>query len=135
MDIKLIRQRRLEFLEEGVKYFLTDTRRRAVKSFNSFGTRCMYRTSSRVNCKKCFIGRHIPDRQYFTGLEGSSVTSKLLYVLPPDIQELGLGFLQSCQHLHDQERFWNKRSGMTELGKSEVSKIRERINKNMYELS
>lgn len=111
-----IRQRRKEFLDDLVQYYGYDTRRRSTK-----GQSCFYRLGKR----KCAIGRHISDQDYHISLENRSVSNSTIFEsLPRNIQELGVEFLGSIQNLHDVGRNWNKRSGLSKIGKDTVEEIR-----------
>lgn len=118
-----LQKQRLEFLEESIAYYSADTRRRAV-----VGDSCQYRTSNRKNCRKCMIGRHIPENKYRVLMEGQSVSSSVvLNSLPLEVSQLGETFLDDLQHFHDLSSNWNKRSGLTASGKDRIKYIKQRF--------
>lgn len=122
---KTIQEKRKEFLEEGIKYFSTDTRRRATKKrLDTKTIDCVYRTRLKSG-KCCFIVRHIPVEVYSSSIEniGLSYGNIVWRSLPSEIQYLGSAFLECCQELHDRDIYWNRRSGLTSLGKRETNRI------------
>lgn len=108
--MKILQEKRLEFIKEGVKFYSEDTSRRA---FDPIEEICKYRQGD----NKCMIGRHIPDDKYNENLEGHNIDDIVLRFLPKNIVELGIDFLEYCQSLHDTHIYWNKRKGLTKLGK------------------
>lgn len=113
---KTIEQRRLEFLEDTVKFYSEDVSRRAKD-----GDMCCYRTA---DGRACAIGRHISDDKTARDLGSAIVFSRRVFdALPKEIQELGQGFLSAVQDLHDGDIFWQE-GGLSEKGDEYVEKIK-----------
>lgn len=124
--MKTIEEKRLDFLEDTVKYYSEDVSRRAV--VNTVGIkecRCLYRTK---DGKKCAIGRFIPDEKYFSGMEGMCLSNYNLYEnIDKEIRNLNNhdgSFLKAIQTLHDIENFWSAK-GLTKEGKEKVISIKK----------
>lgn len=121
MNEAQIKTKRLEILEDTIKYYSEDITRRAVINDN-----CQYITK---DGKKCAIGRLIPnDKIELVRDETGTVYSligKLKYkgVLPEDILYLGMEFLRDLQSLHDGNGYWDK-NGLNEVGKNSVEIIK-----------
>lgn len=104
-----IKVKRLELLEDTVRYYSEDTKRRAVNNGN-----CKYITE---DGRKCAIGRLLPnDKIELLKDETSSVYTfiqreKYKNILPDNILALGIEFLRDIQYLHDTDKYW----GVNEL--------------------
>lgn len=88
---------RKQFLYDLIEFYSNNPR-----AIDSDGT-CKYR----LNGLKCAIGRYIPDSLYNPNIEGP-VNELPEGILPKEIEELGINFLEDCQSLHDQRQFWQK---------------------------
>jgi hypothetical protein len=114
-----IEERRLNFLNEKLGYFIEDPSRRAYNQ----ETGCMYWDKSTGN--KCLIGREIPEEKYNEQYEGNVVRSNEIFnLLPESIQGLGITFLCRCQGLHDEEAYWTD-TGLSERGLTKLADIKE----------
>ncbi len=117
-----MQQRRAEFLDEGVKYYSEDTKRRATNTLGG----CEYLTK---RGKKCFIGRHITDFSLLENLDlkahslDNSLWDGFCQVLPTNVIELGLRFLIDVQHLHDCSSYWGKK-GLSKEGIEALERIK-----------
>lgn len=101
--MKTIQERRLEFLEDTVKYYSEDVSRRAIDRSPGKKPPCQYKTR---DGRKCAIGRHILDEKYSSDLEGK-FAHQVLHTVKKEIAELGSNFLSYIQNLHDHEDNWD----------------------------
>ena len=119
-----IEDRRLNFLNEKLGYFIEDPSRRA---YNQKTESCMYWDKSTGN--KCLIGMELPEEKYDESFESKIINfhfnekGSIFSLLSKDIQELGLYFLQVCQCLHDEESYWDE-DGLSDSGKSKLASIK-----------
>ena len=116
---KTIYEKRLEFLDETIKFYSEDITRRSVILDKDGDEMCCYRTfDADGNVKsKCAIGRVIPDEAYVSSIESLSVnTNSVLNILPKEIKDLGVSFLGEVQTLHDTPHYWNMGGGLTGYG-------------------
>lgn len=110
-----------DFLAETLNYYKTDPTRRAVtRSVRGVMLSCEYKQASTGNM--CAIGRHIPSDRYCPSIEGDSVDSHIMEMLPVNVQVLGEAFLFSVQVLHDSDGYWSA-TGLTEQGEKWVKSI------------
>lgn len=117
--MKAIEKRRLEFLEDTLKYYSEDTNRRAL---DDQGGSCRYKTE---DGKKCAIGRFIPDEKYKKSIEGCSVREVMhKNLLSEEILSLGSDFLNSIQGLHDHHDYWIK-NGISKKGEKYIEFIKK----------
>lgn len=120
-----IEERRLNFLNEKLGYFIEDPSKRA---YNKETESCMYWDKSTGN--KCLIGRELLEDKYDESFEGKGITYIdeqevcIFNLLPVSIQELGLCFLAVCQRLHDENSYWNE-NGLSNKGKSKLKDIKD----------
>lgn len=127
---KTIEERRLEFLEDTVKYYSEDVSRRALTKEGS----CKYKTE---DGKKCAIGRFIIENKYNPNMDINSNMSAITLIseyegcLPIEIIKLGGTFLCSIQTLHDNKDFWDG-VGLTPKGIEYISIIKNNILSNIY---
>ena len=115
-----IEERRLNFLNEKLGYFIEDPSRRA---YNQKTESCMYWDKSTGN--KCLIGMELPEEKYNEAYEGKSLTFKnsVFDLLPVEVQELSKTFLFQCQCLHDEESYWDE-DGLSDRGESKLASIK-----------
>lgn len=119
-----IEERRLNFLNEKLGYFIEDPSKRA---YNKETESCMYWDKSTGN--KCLIGMEIPEEKYSEKYEGHSFTyeeneEKIIFnQLPVVIQKLGLYFLAKCQRLHDNKTYWTE-DGLSDKGVARLNFIK-----------
>lgn len=120
--MKTIESRRLEFLEDTVRYYSEDVLRRAVSKTG----KCQYKTE---DGRKCAIGRHIikdKDCEAFDMSKDNTVQEiirKNPDCLPEHVKELGVVFLINIQKLHDSRLYWND-NGISQEGKQEIEVIK-----------
>ena len=124
-----IEERRLNFLNEKLGYFIEDPSRRA---YNQETESCMYWDKSTGN--KCLIGRELPEDKYSKNLEGNSIFCKeegdieeatsIFDLLPIAIQELDIEFLYNSQKLHDNSFYWTL-TGLSEIGLKKLNDIKK----------
>lgn len=129
--MKTLNEKRLEFLEDTVKYYSQDINRRAV----SEDGKCKYKTK---DGKKCAIGRFLIEEKYDPCMDESefSYSANALIknypnCLPENIVCLGGNFLSDVQMLHDHKPYWGEK-GLSELGKLYIDSIKTHISKNNY---
>lgn len=119
-----IEERRLNFLNEKLGYFIEDPSRRA---YNTETESCMYWDKSTGN--KCLIGMEISEDKYDESFEKKAVTcneqgkNTIFDLLPVNVQELGIYFLSACQLLHDEKSYWTE-DGLSSSGKSELAHVK-----------
>lgn len=122
--------KRLQVLEDTVKYYSEDVNRRCLNDYN-----CFYSPKSVGKegvSEGCAVGRLLTqelrdflDRKYtFEDLQSS--VNKLFHHLPEDIKALGVSFLTHLQRLHDNQSYWDS-TGLTLLGEKYVKSMRENI--------
>lgn len=120
MNKEELKEARLAFTDDTVKYHSEDVTRRGLSNDKAF---CAYRG---YNGTKCAIGRHIPDDQYNVNFENESLTDRIMQTLPEEVQLLGKDFLNEVQNLHDGPIYWDE-NGLTKLGIREVEYIKSYI--------
>lgn len=119
---KTIKQRRLEFLEDTIKFYSEDVKRRAAIDVYEGRSQCFYRTE---DGRKCAIGRWIPDDKYNNLMEGEAVCGKnVMSFLPKKISDLESAFLMAVQALHDISSYWTE-EGLSDAGINKVGEIKE----------
>lgn len=119
---------RLEVLEQTIAYYSEDVNRRCRTE-----DVCCYSplTIGKENISEgCAIGRLLPlelrnklDKEFPT----SNTVSKVFDMLPKEIQDLSLGFLEDLQSLHDSDSNWDSK-GLTKTGISQVNFIKKHFN-------
>lgn len=121
-----IEERRLNFLNEKLGYFIEAPSRRA---YNQETESCMYWDKSTDN--KCLIGMEIPEEKYNEAYEGESLTfenslrkNSVFDLLPVEVQELSKDFLFQCQRLHDGDVYWTE-EGLSNRGIGKLNFIKE----------
>ena len=95
---KTLEQRRLDFIETELGYFIENPSRRSVDKKGD----CYYRHPD--DGRPCLIGKQIPDSDYTLSLEDEAigcVDKKVWNTLSESIQELGIAFLSLMQRLHN----------------------------------
>lgn len=129
--IKIIEQRRLDFINTELSYFAKDPNKRA---YNKETQTCMYWDKTTGN--KCVIGKHIPEDKYNEHFESKLLQSIdkngerfIFNLLPLEIQELGLYFLQDCQLFHDYKYNFNE-TGLSQQGLETINYLKERYCNN-----
>ncbi len=110
-------EKQLAVLNETIAFYNS-----ANRSINNTGHgACMY-----INNKgnKCAIGRLVTDELART-LEANMLksASDIFHLLPKEVQDLGLNFLEHLQVLHDNSHVWNT-TGLTRDGEAEVRNIK-----------
>ncbi len=121
----------MKSLKEKQRAFLMDT----VGFYNSTnrGTignaedKCIY---SAINKSPgCAIGRHLTkelaalaDSQTKNGIGCIAENEEIYNQFPESIKELGIGFLQDVQELHDNSYYWTE-IGLSEKGLAKVNRI------------
>lgn len=129
-----LQQQRLDFLNDTIAFYGTDTSRRAKAvytesvTFNFVGFppnqryRCMYRTEDN---RGCAIGRHLDketayicDRFYTTAFNNGVSADHIFNLLPDRLKRLGRYFLKDIQRLHDDDVNWDlvEKQGLSEVG-------------------
>ncbi len=122
---KTLKEKREDFLLDTIQHY-TSKNRGVKQDQRGHSTVCLYR-------KNCAIGRKIDDpalkeemdRVGGTPAEFESENPGIWSKMPESLRELGSGFLNSVQRLHDMDEFWCER-GLTALGRGEVRHIRFR---------
>lgn len=125
-----IKAKRLEILEDTVKYYSEDTSRRALEIIQGHGSlpKCKYITTD--NKKRCAVGRLISDDK-IEQLKYINNTVESIFIdnpeiLSKDIKLVGKYFMQDLQYLHDLEDNWDI-CGITKKGKLSVEQIKEKF--------
>lgn len=118
---------RIQFLNDTVFYYGSDTRRRAIEG-EVWCRRSKYRTE---DGRCCPVGRFIPKELHPEKLSGSLHNlqykiNEIVYPLtkpvciedfiPTKIYLLGLNFLEEVCALHDNDKYWQIRRGLTYSG-------------------
>lgn len=120
---KTIQQKRIEFLEETVKYYSEDINRRCV----SAAGRCLYdptKAGKEHVSEGCAIGRKVStELQIKLDDIGGISNCDAFEILPEELQELGQEFLIQIQDLHDFSKNWNE-LGLSEKGVEMVNIIK-----------
>lgn len=126
-----IDQKRIELLDETVKYYSTDPdgRRCAVDGC------CYYHPKTlglEGKSEGCAIGRLLSRRMalQFDNNGGDSI-DELFEILPMKIKKYGIVFLTDLQMLHDFDRYWTC-DGLSIIGKNKVKEIKEKIIEGDY---
>jgi len=117
-----IEQKRLDFINSELGYFIEDPSRRSVDKKGD----CYYRHPD--DGRPCLIGKQISDEDYDLGMENDAVGCVDKYVwnkLSKDIQNLGGDFLSSLQRFHDSYRNWTS-TGLSEEGEYTLNGIKEK---------
>ena len=129
---------KLELLEDTVKYYSENTRRRAVVKKESGATECMYTTDDGQHCA---VGRWLQPNYQNTDwldnegcsaddlLKGCSVNDYRYEVddlFVEGVRHIPAWFWMDLQQLHDNDVFWDK-DGLTEAGVEKVDELREDI--------
>lgn len=138
---KRTKQDYLDMLENTVNYYSEDTTRRATSSDYGLNS-CVYISKDGKNCA---VGRWINydnfsvedhnDGHAFLDLikiddkTGYQYTDEELFV--PEAQGFYYRFWADLQDLHDANENWNK-SGLTDVGKLNADKIKERLELGYY---
>ena len=116
--MKTVEEKRLDFINSELDYFIKDPSRRSVDQTDS----CYYRHPE--DGRPCLIGKQIADSDYSPELEGESVGySDVFPLLSKEIQELEEHFLNTLQEFHDDSDNWAT-TGLSELGKKELNQIK-----------
>lgn len=132
-----LKQKQLEFLNDTIEYYSTDTNRRCVDDFSD---NCFY---SPVTANKesisdgCAIGRHLTpelklelDKTFndINNDESAGVNNEEIFnQLPDNLKELNQGFLVNIQQLHDISDFWTSK-GLNITGITYVENIKQIYN-------
>ena len=121
-----LNQKKLDFLEDTVKYYSEDTTRR---SYCEGEGRCYYKLVEGDTVKKCAVGRFLIDKFYLKEVEGKN--TKVLFrdlpnALPPILVELGYNFLSYVQNLHDEGSNWSSK-GLNRIGEDRVETLKKQI--------
>lgn len=127
LTLKEIVEKRRTILEETVKYYSEDTKRRCIAN-----KKCYYTAKfAGKESNGCAIGRLLPpevseaiDILYSSTNIGSDVGSVWKHI-PLELQVLGQDFFKDLQGLHDDEDYWDE-SGLTQRGTDKVQQIREK---------
>lgn len=134
---KTLEQRRLEVLEDTVKYYSEDTNRRCVSASEDSVSVCMYSPKSVGKegiSQGCAIGRLLPDAMKdaidfeFDAINIDTLIEEKDYPIPEEIISLGLVFLRALQTLHDMDEYWQQRKGLTPKGEVKVQEIKTIFN-------
>lgn len=119
---KTIEERRLDFINSELGYFIEDPSRRSVDKQGN----CYYRHPD--DNRPCLIGKQISDKDYDSGMEQEAIGCEDKYVwnkLSKDIQNLGQDFLSLLQRLHDYYANWTD-TGLSEEGEYSLNRIKEK---------
>lgn len=122
--MKTIEQRRLEILNDTVRYYSENPKERRCVS----NLQCRYSGETLgKNTEGCGIGRllTLEQRNYLDDKypEGESVAN-IFEELPKGVQRLGVDFLSDLQQLHDRQNCWDEFS-ITRQGVEAVEKIKK----------
>lgn len=107
-----IKTKRLEILEDTVKYYSEDVSRRA-----STTEGCEYKTK---DGRMCAIGRLTKNKKIY---ECAGDVSVIEHLLEEELIILGFPFLNHLQLLHDKQLFWES-NGLTKEGKEKYDNIK-----------
>jgi hypothetical protein len=135
---KTLREKRLELLEDTVKYYSSDTNRRCITKNGG----CYY-SPEKANMvgfsDGCAIGRLLSAKLRIE-LDSGKGNSAVDYCgvfdkLPEEIRLLGMGFLSDLQKLHDKSTNWgrNHGHGLLIAGKDYVSLMKENIENDSFD--
>lgn len=116
MNQEEIKSKRLEILEDTVKYYSEDVTRRAVTDKGN----CRYKT---IDGKRCAIGR-LSKKDLKEGYSVTNSNNIVFNELEEELQLLGGLFLESLQNLHDSRMNWDK-NGITNEGLEYVEMIKK----------
>jgi hypothetical protein len=128
----------LELLEDTVKYYSEDTRRRAIVKKESGITECWYTTD---DGKHCAVGRWLqPNYQNTDWIDNEGCSADDLIngtsaaydryeideLFVEEVRNIPDWFWMDLQQLHDDDVFWDK-DGLTEAGVKRVDELRQDI--------
>lgn len=119
---KTIEEKRLEFINNELSYYIENPSRRSVDKKGN----CYYRHPE--DGRPCLIGKQIPDADYKSELEFEAIgclDRNVWNTLSESIQELGEDFLSMLQRLHDSNHNWTD-TGLSELGVYTLNRIKEK---------
>lgn len=128
MEFSKEQQEKLALLDDTVKYYSEDTRRRCIGH-----GQCFYSPEKAGNklSTGCAVGRLLDIyTQLKLDLCKPSAVPDIFELLPENVKKYGVDFLDDLQRLHDNEANWND-DGITMLGESVVAKIIEKIKLNI----
>lgn len=112
-----IRARRLEVLDETVKFYSEDINRLSILENGN----CLYKTT---DGKMCAIGRLTKNVDNISNLQNHSVDCNSVWDnLEDEIKQLGKWFLCNLQKLHDYKDYWNEK-GLSEQGLNKYNDIK-----------
>ena len=114
---------KIDVLEDTIKYYSENPKRRAYKSTESTKTQCAYYDKDTGN--RCAVGRLLSLDLARALSDENQVVVDIIHYLPKEVQELGAGFLQDLQYFHDMKQFWTE-TGLTEEGENMVKSLREK---------
>lgn len=116
-----IAQRRLNFLNDTVAYYTSHDR--SVKK-DYYGQKVCTYAPADDNTAGCAIGRHLP-LELARSLDSKTYKHVIgvFEYLPNWMKEMGKGFLNEIQKLHDRDSNWTER-GLTYSGIETVNLIR-----------
>lgn len=129
---KTLRQRRLEVLEDTVKYYSEDINRRCFGDGDD-PSECRYSPKSVGKegiSQGCAVGRLLPQEmkdeidETYGAVNIDDLVSYHSYALPKEVISLGVNFLVQLQRLHDKNEHWSK-SGLSDKGQLTVNEIKE----------
>lgn len=136
MNQQELRERKLQILDETVKYYSEDLSRRALDE----NFMCMYKTPEG---KMCAVGRCMRDDAPFKDLntqgellsleiirdvEFKKQDKKLDTLLKDKYKGVNIEFWMTLQSLHDQSLNWES-GGLSEMGEVELNRIKSDIEK------
>lgn len=126
---------KLELLNETIQYFSEDTTRRCIKAGSATESRmCAYHPKTvklEGKTEGCAIGRKLSEKTalYFDSFNGT-LSIQVMYsdpkkwkMLPEWMQKMSVIFLNDLQKFHDEDKFWNKRKGLTARGKKILKEV------------
>ncbi len=125
-------KKRLEVLQDTVKYYTTNVKRRCVDKNNE----CSYSAKTlNKSSQGCAVGRLIPPKlrlEWDKKYPNKSISGiQCKETLPENLLELGINFLNDLQSLHDQPNNWDK-EGLTQRGLDRVEQITKHIQAKNY---
>jgi len=123
MTTEELKQKQLALLEETAAFYNSNNRAENEKGG------CYYTLIVNGEERGCAIGRKIADKSLcekfnlMGGRNYSPSVKQVFYMIPFELQELGINFLTSIQSLHDIKDNWNL-EGLSERGKKYVEDIK-----------
>ena len=119
---KTLQEKQLAFLEETVAFYSINPR--CVILGEGGMETCRYFADGLSGCA---IGRHVKDKQICMDWDESALTvSSIFQDLPISLNELGRGFLQNIQDLHDNNDYWDEETnGLSQEGINKVKSIKQ----------